>query len=417
MKLGDAAVAAEPYDLLARNEFGVAAFTAHVSLRLVFLRTFRAAALVVTAQPITRVSRMPLPVQVLDLDVLSRTAAHEDQGLSGIAPSVRHLAEAGWLGAAPLPTGVLFDRLVALGEVNLPLARLHEGHVNALRLAATLGDSSLRAEVWALADAGALLGVWGAEGEVPLGVEEGRLVGGKRFASGLGTVSHAVVTVGQGEAVRLALLDVSDPARHRPATWCKTGMRATVSGDFDAAGLPASALRWIGRPGRYLEEPGFVGGVWRIAAVQLGGTLGLLRAAADHLRAAGRLEAEAQVARLTPVLTRALAAGAFVRRAAEVAEGPAGLAEPERAVSLSAQARLLTEEVGQDAIAAVERSVGLAHFDEDAPSGRIARDLATYMRQAARDAFLQRAGAWALRRPGAFSALLGDPVAPEAPHA
>jgi len=185
-------------------------------------------------------------------------------------------------------------------------------------------------------------------------------------------------------------------------------MRATASGDFDAGGMPTSALSWIGAPGRYLEEPGFIGGVWRIAAVQLGGTLGLLRAAADHLGAIGRLSAEPQVARLAPVLTRALAAGAFVRCAATVAEGPEGMAEPERAASLSAQARLLTEEVGQDAIAAVERSVGLPHFDEDAPTGRIARDLATYMRQAARDALLQRAGAWALRQPGPYSALLAD---------
>lgn len=356
-------------------------------------------------------------VQVLNLDVLGKSAAHEDQGLISIAPSVRHLVEAGWLDAVPLPIGGLVDRLIVLAEVNLPLARLYEGHVNALRLVDTLCDRPVQAEVRALTNAGALLGVWGAEGEVSLGVEGGRLVGGKRFASGLGTVSHAVVTVGKGEDVRLALLDVSDPARHRPETWRKTGMRATVSGDFDADGLPASALRWVGAPGRYLEEPGFVGGVWRIAAVQLGGTLGLLRAAADYLRAAGRLEAEAQVARLAPVLTRALAAGAFVRRAAEVAEGPAGRAEPERAASLSAQARLLTEEVGQDTIAAVERSVGLAHFDEDASSGRIARDLATYMRQAARDAFLQRAGAWALGRTGSFSALLSDPDAPEAAHA
>ena len=172
--------------------------------------------------------------------------------------------------------------------------------------------------------------------------------------------------------------------------------------------VPIPIASWIGTPGRYLEEPGFIGGVWRIAAVQLGGTLGLLRAAADHLAAVGRLEAEPQVVRLAPVLTRSLAAGAFVRRAALVAEGPEGLAEPERAASLSAQERLLTEEVGQDAIAAVERSVGLAHFDEDATTGRIARDLATYMRQAARDALLQRAGSWALGQAGPFSALLGD---------
>ena len=342
---------------------------------------------------------------------LAAAAAAEDRGDASIAGSVARLRAASWLGSAMLQPDDLFTRLVRLAEANLSLARLYEGHVNALRLARALGDAETWAEARGLADNGALLGVWGAEGAVPLALDGERLAGGKRFASGLGVVSHAVVTLGQGEAVRLALLDVGDPDRHRPGTWRKTGMRATVSGDFDAGGMPASALRWVGGPGRYLEEPGFVGGTWRIAAVQLGGTLGLLRAAAGELAALGRLEAEAQVARLSPVLTRALAAGAFVRRAARVAEGAAGQAEPERAAALSAQARLLTEEVGQDAIAVVERSVGLAHFDEDARTGRIARDLATYMRQAARDAFLQRAGRWCLTRDEPFSALLDDPDA------
>lgn len=342
---------------------------------------------------------------------LAAAAAAEDRGEASIAASVARLRAAGWLGAGTPQPERLFTRLVRLAEVNLSLARLYEGHVNALRLARTLGDAGTWAEARGLADGGAFLGVWGADGAVPLALDGERLAGGKRFASGLGVVGHAVVTLGQGEALRLALLDVSDPARHRPGSWRKTGMRATVSGDFDADGMPASALRWVGGPGRYLEEPGFVGGTWRIAAVQLGGTLGLLRAAADDLATLGRLAAEAQVARLAPVLTRALAAGALVRRAARVAEGAAGRAEPERAAALSAQARLLTEDVGQDAIAAVERSVGLAHFDEDARTGRIARDLATYMRQAARDAFLQRAGRWCLMRDEPFSALLDDPDA------
>ena len=348
--------------------------------------------------------RRPVPQQTF-----FDAAAAEDGGYATISGSVGLLRQAGYLRWDQPAAGVLCADLIALGECNLPAARLYEGHVNALRLIRSLGDIPLQNEVLRDVDAGLLLGVWGAEGAVPLAIDGQTLVGGKRFASGLGSVARAIVTVGQGEGVRLALLDVSDAARHLPDTWRKTGMRATVSGDFDAAGLPASALRWIGAKGQYLHEPGFIGGVWRIAAVQVGGTLGLLRAAADHLGAMSRLSAEPQVARLAPVLTRALAAADFVRRAADCAEGPAGLREPERAASLSAQARLLTEEIGQDAIAAVERSVGLPHFDEDAPTGRIARDLATYLRQAAGDQLLQRAGSWALGRPGPYSRLMhGD---------
>ena len=354
-------------------------------------------------QPIGENARGRTP---LALQALFKAAAMEDGGNTGIAGSVHVLAKSGRLSWDAVSTEALFADLIAITEANLPLARLYEGHVNALRLVRTLGDSTARAQVRRDCDAGLLLGVWGAEGAKPLAIDGDYLTGGKRFASGLGTVSRAVVTVGEGKAVRLALLDVSDTQRHRPETWCKTGMRATVSGDFDATGIPVSDLLWLGEPGQYLDEPGFIGGVWRIAAVQVGGTLGLLRAAADHLAALGRLGAEAQVARLAPVLTRALAAAEFTRRAAICAEGHEGARDPERALSLSAQARLLTEEIGQDAIAVTERAVGLPHFDMNAPTGRIARDLATYMRQAARDALMQRAGAWTLGQPGPFSRLI-----------
>ncbi len=349
-----------------------------------------------------RRAREPLPLQAL-----FERAGVEDQGSIGIAGSVNLLAKSGRLIGDGLCPESFFADLVEIAEANLPLARLYEGHINALGLVRTLGNSSTRAQVQRDCEAGLLFGVWGAEGARPLAIDGDRLSGGKRFASGLGTVSRAIVTVGEGAAVRLALLDVSDPLRHHPETWCKTGMRATVSGDFDVTGLPVSDLLWLGQPGQYLQEPGFIGGVWRIAAVQIGGTLGLFRAAADHLAALGRLTAEAQVARLAPILTRALAAADFTRRSAIVAEGIEGQRDPERAASFSAQARLLTEEIGQDAIAATERAVGLPHFDVDAPTGRIARDLATYMRQAARDALMQRAGAWMLGQPGPFSQLVG----------
>ena len=344
------------------------------------------------------------------LQAMSDAAAAEDVGESDIAASVAGLFEAGLLRWDLTRTDALFGLLLSIAESNLPLARLYEGHVNALNLVRNLADAETQAVVRRDVNAGILLGVWGADATQPLSVEGDLIAGGKRFASGLGTVGQAIVTVGQGDAVRLALIDVSDKARHHGATWQKIGMRATASGNFDASGMSASALRWIGTPGQYMEEPGFIGGVWRIAAVQVGGTLGLLRAAADHLAGLERLMAEAQVARLAPVLTRALAAAEFTRHCADLANGLGGARDPDRAASMSAQARLLTEDVGQDAIAAVERSVGLSHFDVDSKTGRIARDLATYMRQSARDPLLLGAGSWALGRPEAFSQLLGVEV-------
>jgi hypothetical protein len=326
------------------------------------------------------------------LDRIAAAAEAEDRG-ADIGPTIRAALRSG-LHRAGTPCG-LAQQFVRVAEANLPLARLLEGHVNALALVDRLGGPD---------QGDRLLGVWGAEGPVPLTVEGDVLRGGKRFASGLGCVERAVVTVrdpdGDDAATQLALVDVTDPRRYRPGAWRMLGMRATASGEIDLTGLRAT---WLGRPGAYFEEPSFLGGVWRIAACQLGGTLGLLAAARDTLAAAGRLDAPAQRGRLGALAGRAMAAFGLVERAAEVADGTEGREDPERAVALSIQARLLTEDLAQDAVAGVERSVGLAHFDADARTGRIARDLSTYCRQAARDAFEQRAAARALAGTGPLS--------------
>ena len=322
------------------------------------------------------------------LEAVRDAAPAEDRG-ADVGPTMERLLASGLLDA-PDPVA-LARTLVAIAEANLPAARLAEGHVNALRLVRLLGGTVRPG----------LHGVWGADAGAPCGADADGLTGTKRYASGLGTVRRALVTVGRDEGTRLALVDAGNPARRRPARWDMLGMRATRSGEFVLDGLGAE---WLGGPGDYFREPHFLGGVWRIAALQLGGTLGLLGAARDALAAAGRLEADAQVARLGPLVARAMAASGLVERAAEVADGPAGIADPERAVALSLHARLLTEDLAQDAVAATERSVGLAHFDAAADTGRIARDLATYCRQAARDAFEQRAGRIALGRPGPLSA-------------
>ena len=77
----------------------------------------------------------------------------------------------------------------------------------------------------------------------------------------------------------------------------------------------------------------------------------------------------------------------------------------EDAVSLSISARLFTEEAALAAIHAVEQSLGLRHFAQGSPTGRMARDLSVYLRQAARDALLQRAADHVLGRDGGIGGL------------
>ena len=325
---------------------------------------------------------------------LDAAAAGEDAGSRDIAASLLMLRRSAWLDddgtTDPVRTA---RRLQRVGAANLPVGRLWEGHMNGIYLARVHGDSRAAARVQALLDGGAILGVWGADGTIPVQpAPDGRTMqGGKIFASGLGTVTHAVVTVSSGPDVRLGVIDVRDPDRADPASWQMSGMRATASGGFDCNGIALRNVIWLGRPGCYVTEPHFVGGVWRIAALQVGATVGLLDAAATVLRQRDRLSAPAQMARLSAAAIDVLGAASLVLRAAAAAAPDAPDAAT-RAPVLSAAARLATEDAALDTIRAVEQSLGLAHFDAASVTGRKARDLSVYLRQAARDAFQTRVG-------------------------
>ncbi len=339
---------------------------------------------------------------------LARVAAAEEDGSAYIGASVDLLRQAGWLvddgATAPDVTAL---RLARVGGANLSVGRLWEGHVNALHLARVHGDRRAAAEVERLVNQGALLGVWGADGAPPVepAADGTTLAGAKIFASGLGVVTHALVTVSSGPEVRLGLVDVGDPARADASQWRMQGMRATASGRYDFDGIALRDILWLGGPGDYLQEPHFIGGVWRIAALQVGGALGLLEATAATLRALGRLDAPAQMARLSAASIRALGAAALVTRAAHAA-APGAPQAPQEAAALSASARLLTEDVGLEAVRVAEQCVGLAHFADGSVTGRKARDLSVYLRQAARDAFQARVGEACFAREGGLWAML-----------
>ncbi len=272
---------------------------------------------------------------------------------------------------------------------NLSLGRLFEGHVNARLLIMTYAEPELRDSCLGEMNDGCLFGVWGADGAEPVSAEGDTLRGAKRFASGLGHVDRAIVTAATPEGQQLFVVRADEAARHDPAIWDMSGMRESRSGGFDCSALTG---RRLGPPGVYVQEPHFVGGTWRIAAVTLGGIAALLERAAAALQARGQAEAEPHLLRLSPVAGRVLAAWPAILKAGEMASGPKGAENPEAAAVRSVAARLLAEEIGQDAIMAVERSVGLSMFAEADPVGRMARDLACYMRQAARDAFSVKVG-------------------------
>ena len=184
---------------------------------------------------------------------------------------------AGWTTTAPPIPPEPCSRLQRVGAANLPVGRLWEGHMNALYLARVHGDAAAEAAVQSLAADGAILGVWGADGTVPVAPgPDGALAGDKLLPPASAPSPMRSSPSPPGPAVRLGLIDVRDAGRADEGAWQMSGMRATASGRFDAQGIALQDVVWIGGPGAYVTEPHFVGGVWRIAALQVGAALGLL---------------------------------------------------------------------------------------------------------------------------------------------
>ena len=355
--------------------------------------------------PLVTGRAIPRAVFPLDPTLLERIAGRAvaaDRGERDLAGDVAELARAGALAAVlPVREGglalghdgdplVLASALRALGAANLSVARLFEGHVNAAKLVALYGDAAARERVWGVVAGGGLLGVWGAEGDPPLALgEDGTLRGGKRFASGLGLVGLAVVSIAKDDGVRLALVDASEPKRGDASGWHVTGMRATASGTFDATGL--RPLSMLGEANDYLREPFFEGGTWRYCAAHLGGAEALFQEVLRRLRRSGRADDPHQRDRIAGMATACETARLWIESAAlRVENGPS---DPEGAAAYALLAREATERACLEVIDLTERALGMLAHAETTPIARMRRDLSMFLRQAGPDAKRMRAAA------------------------
>ena len=135
------------------------------------------------------------------LEAIAAQSGPADEGRRGLGGDMRLLAECGILHKLiapgdPVAQATLLRRI---GRASLSVGRLAEGHMNALKLIRLYGTRLHQGRHVTAAGQGVIFGVWGADGASPVTAEHHlngtlRLTGGKRFASGLGTVSRAVVT-------------------------------------------------------------------------------------------------------------------------------------------------------------------------------------------------------------------------------
>lgn len=319
-----------------------------------------------------------------------------DRGLRGPAQELAILRRAGWLeiDAVPEP-GEECERLMALASASLPLARLYEGHCNALHLMAGHATPGQRARVAEALAGGGLAGVWGADGPHPVTLADGPdpvLCGTKAYASGLGEVRVAVVTAATPAGLQMVLVEPSDPDRADHGAWDVDGMVGSQSGRFVCDGLPAGPAQRLGPPGALFAEPSFHGGVWRLAACYAGGMARIATLCAEQVRNLPTDNALA-IARLGGIAIEAQTAALWARHAARMFADVASA--PDQVIAAALFAREATEAAAIRLLAAAERLLGARMHARGHEAGRIARDLRLFLRQADCDGKLALAtGCW-----------------------
>jgi alkylation response protein AidB-like acyl-CoA dehydrogenase len=269
-----------------------------------------------------------------------------------------------------------------LGSADLSVARIFEGHVNAVSLVARYGD---RDQIRSLAErvaVGGLSGVWGADDAKGLHVVAGRrsmLQGKKILASGAGFVTDPVVTAKTDDGQVMCLLRLTMDEPIDLSGWNAQGMRSTATGSIDLTGTAVSSDNMIGTAGDFMRQPHFSGGAWRFCAAHLGAMERLVDLFRDHLVTRHRGEDPYQLQRLANCIASAKTAGYWVHEAARrLSVEEADAASVVAFVNLT---RMVTERCALDIMESVQRGAGLVSFIRPHPIERISRDLATYLRQ------------------------------------
>jgi alkylation response protein AidB-like acyl-CoA dehydrogenase len=336
-------------------------------------------------------------------DLVARLVDVRPQGDPGesatTATWVRAALDAGHL-ELPMPgsgrTNERFRALVEIGQVDLDVARLAEAHVDAqaivLELTGRPADQSLPALPEGL-DSRRLWGVWAANPPAsPVVATQSpdgwQLDGTKPWCSGAGCCDAALVTAQTHDGYRLFAVDLHEPSAHPvDGTWPARSMRGSDSRSVCFSATPAVA---IGDVGDYLSRPGFWQGAAGVAAVWLGGAVGV----AEALWEAGRrrqLHPHA-LAHAGAVDAALSAAEAILDRAAHEFDSDP-LDASGRAQLTARRTRAVVERTAVEVIDRVARSLGAAPLALDPDHAKRVGDLELYLRQSHAERDLEAHGA------------------------
>ena len=322
------------------------------------------------------------------------------------AACLRDLVRQG-LDQLPLPgSGHTLERwraLAAVAEHDLSLAKLYEGHTDALAILAELGGEATDHGVFhkppeRVSPGGETIwGVWASEapgGRVNFesttpatpatSTADGAvmLTGVKHWCSGARGASHALLTVWPGEAQQpanapqLVWLPIDQPGVHVIADgWKAVGMKGSASLQVQLTGARA----WlVGSPGQYLSRPGFWHGGAGVAACWYGGAVTLAKTLY-------RAVAQRPESSRGPFLLAAAGKVAVTMRAIALTLQDAARwidAHPHAdATDVALGVRLAAAAGATQVLEVVAAALGATPFCTDAAFARAAADLPVFIRQ------------------------------------
>lgn len=354
------------------------AFHEHHAEQLVITMGGTASAAVVEHRPDGLLALQPVP-RAFDLP---HDYPRHSPDAAQTADAMHHLdATLPW---AELDWPLLVTSLIALGRTDIPLARLVEGHIDALRILAEAGTAPTL---------GSLYGVWAsrshATGLRATSAQEGwQIEGTLRFASGAGVLDRALVPIWTGEDTQV-LLDMPVNAWPVDSTqWRTSAMAVSRSHTIELDGVGASAQCRVEVDNWYLRRPGFFPGGVGVAAVWAGGGARILDLV--HRAVASAPPAPTRALRLGHMRTELAAAVTLVQAGADRL---AQLLANDAAAANTSQLRDVSTEVRAGVAAAVlrlcehaRRIVGPAGLAYDEHLTRGLHDLELYVRQQNADA-------------------------------